>query len=73
MINYSIPTLKNIRQELKLTQQDMAVIAGVSRLTFIKWEKHPEGMPIGIYVKLADKYNRYMTVITNLNNTKSHS
>jgi len=62
-LNYSIPDIKHLRQELKLTQQDMAIIAGVSRLTFIKWEKYPEKMPIGVYVKLADKYNRLNNLV----------
>jgi len=55
---YSIPDITHIRKELKLTQADMAVVAGVSRLTFINWEKHPEKMTIGAYVKLADEYRR---------------
>lgn len=65
MISYLIPDIKHIRTELKLTQADLAVFLGVSRVTFIKWEKHPGEMPIAKYSRLADEYNR-MKALTNV-------
>lgn len=52
--------MRHIRQLLKITQQDMAIILGVSRLTYIKWENDVDTMPFGSYRKAAiylnDKY-----------------
>lgn len=59
-IYYSIPTIDHVRKSMKFTQADMAAFLQVSRLTFIKWEKKPETMPIGKYAKLADEYNRFI-------------
>lgn len=41
------------RKALKLTQADMAVIIGVSRLTYIKWERKMMLMPIGRYWQIC--------------------
>ena len=46
------------REELNLTQQDAAVLLGVSRITYIKWETDPDTMPIGKYEQLIREFDR---------------
>lgn len=46
------------RRELALTQQDAAILIGVSRITYIKYEDDPDSMPIGKYEKLKSEFNR---------------
>jgi DNA-binding XRE family transcriptional regulator len=46
------------RIELGLTQLDAAVLLGVSRVTYIKWETEPETMPIGKYEQLTREFTR---------------
>ena len=46
------------REELNLTQQDAAVLLGVSRITYIKWETDPDTMPIGKYEQLNRELDR---------------
>lgn len=50
---------KIIREELKLTQQDAAVMIGVSRITYIKYEENPDTMPIGKYEALMEGFDRF--------------
>lgn len=49
---------KQEREELNLTQQDVAILLGVSRITYIKWESEPETMPMGKYEKLISEFAR---------------
>lgn len=49
---------KQEREELNLTQQDAAMLLGVSRVTYIKWENEPETMPIGRYEQLISEFAR---------------
>lgn len=46
------------REELGLTQLDAAVLLGVSRVTYSKWELTPEEMPIGKYEQLLREFDR---------------
>lgn len=46
------------REELNITQQDAAVLLGVSRITYIKWENEPDTMPIGKYELLKSELAR---------------
>ena len=50
--------IKRQRKELRLTQQDAAVILSVSRVTYIKWESEPATMPIGKYEQLMTEFAR---------------
>lgn len=49
---------KREREELNLTQQDAAILLGVSRITYIKWETEPNTMPIGRYEQLLAEFAR---------------
>jgi len=48
----------SLRRALHLTQQDVAVLLGVSRVTYIKYETDPDTMPIGTYKKLIRELRR---------------
>lgn len=50
--------LRRVREELGLTQLDVAVLLRVSRGTYIKWEQEPETMPIGKYEELVLELER---------------
>lgn len=47
----NIIELRPIREVLNITQQDMAAVLGVSRLTYIKWENNLDKMPLGRYAE----------------------
>ena len=49
---------KEQRKELKLTQQDPAVLLGVKRVTYNKYENDPDLMPLGQYKKLIVEFDR---------------
>lgn len=48
----------SVREELKLTQQDTAVLLDVSRMTYIRWEEDPDLMPIGKYEQMMRHFDR---------------
>lgn len=50
--------LQETRMQLGLTQQDAAVLLGVSRVTYIKWEQDINTMPIGKYELLMQEFDR---------------
>ena len=50
--------LRDTRMQLGLTQQDAAVLIGVSRVTYIKWEQDLDTMPIGKYELLKREFDR---------------
>ena len=49
--------LKNLRTQMKLTQQDVATILGVERSTYVKYERGTSDPPSSTLVKLADYFN----------------
>jgi len=49
--------LEAMRIELGLTQLDVAILLGISRVTYIKWEQQPLVMPIGKYEELMVAYD----------------
>jgi len=46
------------RRSLRLTQQDMAVLLDITRVTYIKWEENPELIPVGKYNLLMDQFKK---------------
>ena len=50
--------LRQEREELNLTQQDVAVLLDVSRVTYIRWEQDPGTMPLGKYEQLKRELAR---------------
>ncbi len=57
---------KEQREELHLTQQDAAMLVGVSRITYIKWETEPDTMPIGKYEQLISEFDRLRNIKENM-------
>lgn len=49
---------KQLREELRLSQQDVAVMLGVTRVTYIKWEQDTSTMPLGKYELLNLEFAR---------------
>ena len=49
---------RSTREELNLTQQDVAILLNTSRVTYIKWETDPDTMPIGKYEELMEHFDR---------------
>jgi len=50
--------LKPIRDHLRITQAEVAIMIGVSRLTYIKWENNQDLMPIGKYKETIDNFSK---------------
>ena len=49
---------KSRRKTLSMTQQDAAVLLGVSRITYIKWEQDENTMPLGKHRQLNREFDR---------------
>ena len=49
---------KKERKELNLTQQDVAILLGVTRVTYAKWEEDPSTMPLGKLELLKREFER---------------
>lgn len=56
--------LKDKRESLKLSQQDVAILLGVSRITYIKYEQDPNSMPLGKYEQLTAEFIRLGGIVT---------
>ncbi len=56
--------LKDKRESLKLSQQDVAILLGVSRITYIKYEQDPSSMPLGKYEQLMAEFIRLGGIVT---------
>ena len=50
--------IRTERMELGLSQLDGAILLGVSRPTYIKWEQDVSDMPIGMYEQLLKEFKR---------------
>lgn len=46
------------REELNLSQQDAAILLGVSRVMYNQYENQPDTMPLGRYEKLMSEFER---------------
>lgn len=56
-------TLKALRVRKGLTQNDVANIVGVNRMTIIKWEKDAGNMPIKYMSQFSELYKYPMNAI----------
>ena len=46
--------IDEIRRAKRISQAQIAKNLGVSLSTYIRWEQHPEKIPIGMGVKIAE-------------------
>ena len=60
-------TLKNIRNELELTQEDIAKILNVKRGTYASWECGSDTIPTEQLYKLAEHYQVNIDYLVGLN------
>ncbi len=60
--------LKNAREELELTQEQLGQILGVSRKTISGWETANDPMPFDKLVLFCNIYHYSLDFITNLSN-----
>lgn len=44
------------RKDLKLTQEDVALALGVSRVTYNNWEQNISTMPVGRYEQVLELF-----------------
>lgn len=56
---------RQLREELRMTQLDVAILLGVSRVTYIKWEDDPDTMPIGKYKELIHELEGFKKIRDN--------
>jgi DNA-binding XRE family transcriptional regulator len=57
--------LRKLREELGLSQLDVAVMLDTSRPTYVRWETDPQLMPIGKYEKFMQEIARLRTLREN--------
>lgn len=66
--------LQGYRTIAGYTQEEVAGKMGVTRRTIVDYENHPEKVPMGTYVKLADLYGIDMKLFFSaLNFTQSET
>lgn len=51
-------TLRDYREQIGISQLDAALLLGVSRPTYVKWENNLDTMPIGKYNQLQKEFKR---------------
>jgi len=61
-----------LREELDLTQEDMANIIGVSRVAISQWETTKEIIPLDKLNKYANYFNVSMDYILGISNVKNY-
>lgn len=50
--------LRDIRKDLKMTQLDVAIMLGISRVTYNKYEQDVNSMPMGSYRRIIEVFNK---------------
>ena len=58
--------LKNCREELEITQEELGRILGVSRKTVTGWENNYDTMPLSKLVKFSNLYKYSLDYILGL-------
>lgn len=53
-----VSDFRPIREQLKITQDEAARYINVTRATYIKYEKFPETMPLGKYMRLIQWFKK---------------
>ncbi len=73
MINMLINNnLKNCREELEITQEEVGKVLGVSRKTVTGWENNYDTMPLSKLVKFSNLYNYSLDYILGLSSKNDY-
>ena len=64
--------LKNCREELEITQEELGRILGVSRKTVTGWENNYDTMPLSKLVKFSNLYNYSLDYILGLSSKNDY-
>lgn len=64
--------IKEIREELEMTQQEIGYVFGVSSSTFAGWENGHDIIPLQKLVKLANMYKYSLEYIARLNRVNNY-
>jgi len=62
--------LRELREEMELTQKQLAVILGMSQTGYSKYETGENDIPTAILIKLADYYKTSTDYILGRTNTR---
>ena len=73
MVIFMLFRLKEIRNELELTQRQIASILGVTRSTYSLWEIEKNIIPLTMLNKLSNTFNISIDYITKLSDNKNKS
>lgn len=65
--------LQDIRENMELSQKELADILKVSQPTYSRWEKEVEIIPLSKLILLASYYNVSLDYICNLSNIKKEN
>ena len=64
--------LKNCREELEITQEELGKVLGVSRKTVTGWENNYDTMPLSKLVKFSNLYNYSLDYILGLSSKNDY-
>ena len=64
--------LKNCREELEITQEEVGKVLGVSRKTVTGWENNYDTMPLSKLVKFSNLYNYSLDYILGLSSKNDY-
>jgi len=62
--------IKDLRDDADLTQEQIAEVLGVHRITYIKYETSEREMPFNVAISLAKYYGVSLDYIAGLTNKK---
>lgn len=65
--------LQDIRENMELSQKEVANILKVSQPTYSRWEKEVEIIPLSKLILLASYYNVSLDYLSNLSNIKKEN
>lgn len=64
--------IKEIREELEMTQQEIGYVFGVSSSTFAGWENGHDVIPLQKLIKFSNMYKYSLDYITKLNRVNNY-
>ena len=62
--------IKNIREELEITQEDISKVLGCIRTTYSLWERNNNTIPLYYLNKISNEYNINIDYLVDLSNDK---
>ena len=70
MIILNAEKIKNLRDELEITQEDISKVLGCTRIAYSLWEINKNTIPLHYLNKISNEYNINIDYLVDLSNDK---